>query len=184
MSNFDLWFAGIARFSLIAFVLLGACLWAVRVMRQPLERVRLIQTSLLALSVTLALAVADVVPTVDLAWLPAESPHMTEPPEETHAAAQEAQPQQSQPANPAFETNKFATTEIDDSASASENHSAGPAATNETSNASSTAFALLPFLKNTFTVAFLLGSLLNLVHLAIGFIATRRLVNRSTPLTA
>lgn len=71
MGNIEPIFVGIFRFSLIAFVLLGTCLCFVRFMKQPLERIRLIQIGLLVLLMTLILGVADVVPAIDLALLPA-----------------------------------------------------------------------------------------------------------------
>ena len=46
MLTLDYLFDSIVNFSLVAFVLLGASLVALRRLRQPLERIRLIQISL------------------------------------------------------------------------------------------------------------------------------------------
>ena len=70
MDIFDLLFTGIVRFSLIAFFSLGACLCAARWTRQPLERVRLIQVSFLALLAVVGSSILGAIPTMDLAILP------------------------------------------------------------------------------------------------------------------
>ncbi len=71
MSNVDLLFVGILRFCAIAFVMLTATQLTLRLLKQPLERIRLIQISLLALFATIFAGVAGVVPSIEFAMLPA-----------------------------------------------------------------------------------------------------------------
>ncbi len=184
MGNVDLLFAGILRFSLIAFVLLGACLYVVRWVKQPLERIRLIQISILALLVTIALSVADVVPTVDLALLPtAESSEaIASPAEPAPEVTAETQPNGQLPIQPSVGANEFVATEVVDDASGtldSASESSGTTATGEEARD----FAVLPLLRTPLAIGFLVVSFLNFAYLAVGFIATRRLVSTSMPLT-
>ena len=183
MGTVELLFAGILRFSLIAFVLLGASLCVVRLMKQPLERIRLIQISLLAVLVTLVLSVADVGPTVDLALLPAIEPSETiaSRNEAVAAVVVDAKPNGSEPAQPSPRTNELAATEVSHDASAAldlARESSGATTTEATGG-----FAFQPLLRNTLTGAFLLISFLHLAYLAFGFIATRRLVSSAKPLS-
>lgn len=97
MEAIEVLFTGILRFSLVAFILLGACLCLVRWMKQPLERVRLVQISFVALLVTLALGAANVIPTIELAFLPAKvAPSQPARPVDTTIDAETALPPISQ----------------------------------------------------------------------------------------
>lgn len=184
MENVDLLFAGIIRFSLIAFVLLAACLCVIRLMRQPLERVRLIEASLLALVVTLLLGVADVVPTVDLALLPAaeSAEGIAAPVEMARALAIEAQQNEQESTHSSSTHHAPAATEVSDDVTVAANLISVPS--DPTALAEPTRrYSFTQLLRKTFILTFLVISLLNLVYLAVGLIATRRLVRRSRPLT-
>ena len=71
MPDIDWLFAELLRFNIIALTLLSAGVVALRSCRQPLERIRLIQISLAAIFIAAALAHSGSLPTIDLAWLPA-----------------------------------------------------------------------------------------------------------------
>lgn len=186
MGTAEMLFAGILRFSLIAFVLLGACLCVVRLMNQPLERIRLIQISLLAVLATLVLSIADVGPTLDLALLPAIEPSATIASENEAVApvAMEAQPDDSEPPQPPPWSSELALTEGSDDGSATlELARESPAATTTRTEATG-GFAIQPWLRNAVTGAFFVVSFLQLAYLVCGFIAVRRLVGRATSLSA
>ena len=71
MSTFDFLFESIARFSILAFLLLGAGTIGLRFFRQPLERIRSIQISLLCVFLVAILSQASWKPSIDLPVLPA-----------------------------------------------------------------------------------------------------------------
>lgn len=185
MGNAELLFAGMVRFSLIAFVLLAACLWIVRFRKQPLERIRFIQVSLLALVVTFALGVANVVPTVDLALLPAveTSERIAEPVESNEPVALPPQRNEQESFHLSQGDEAFAATEVNTEAFVVDDPQSAPSDPTVVSEHTS-GFTFTPSLRKTFIVAFLVVSFLNAVYLAVGFIATRRLVRRSKPLSA
>ena len=185
MGTVEMLFAGILRFSLIAFVLLGACLCVVRLMKQPLERIRLIQISLLAVLVTLVLSVADISPTVDLALLPAIEPSETIASRNEAAAAvvREVPPNDSKAADLSPGTNGLAATDVRDASTAALDLVRESSAATTTRTEATGGFAFQPLLRQTFTGAFFVISFLQLAYLALGFIATRRLVRRAKPLT-
>ena len=70
MSNVNSLFVEILRFIAVAFVILATCTVGLRFLRQPLERIRLIQISLLTLFATVVCGMADVCPKIELAVLP------------------------------------------------------------------------------------------------------------------
>ena len=184
MGTVELFFVGILRFSLIAFVLLGTCLGAVRLMKQPLERIRLIQISLVVLLATAVLSLADVVPRVDLALLPAveSSETIPDPVETTGAVGVQGRTNALEPTHPSFGTNEFAATEVSDDFTAVNPTSATSGAATRSAEAPNE-FTFLRWLRSAFTIAFLAVSFVNLVYLVIGFVATRRLVATATPLS-
>lgn len=182
MGTVDLWFAVILRFSLTAFVVLGVCQVAMRFMKQPIERIRLIQLSLVALLVTAALSLANVIPTVDLALLPAIESSETAPAEAAAGIDMPHQMNELEPAAPPIGINELASTVGSDDSIAAEPESMP----SEAPTGSAAVLSDLTFLKwvqSAFTMAFVVVSLLNVVYLVIGYIAMRRLIAKSAPLS-
>src|SRR5688572_9567185 len=70
MTTIDVWFEAILRFSLLAFLLLGACTVILRFTPQPLERIRSIQIALCCVFVAGLLSLPGWKPTIELPLLP------------------------------------------------------------------------------------------------------------------
>lgn len=70
MITLDFLFDSIIRFALLAFLLLGASFLIVGALRQPLERIRLIQISLASLFLATIISQASWKPSIELALLP------------------------------------------------------------------------------------------------------------------
>ncbi len=189
MGNLEPFFVGILRFNIIAFVLLGTCLGFVRFVKQPLERVRIVQIGLTALLTTFLLGGAGVIPTIDLAVLPAVTSLENTPaavPDvvgvERHSPHSNGDESEQSPlgANPSFmaDVETSATTSLPMT----------PIGPTEALNVQpelglNNRLAFMPMLKSMFALAFLAVSLFYLVYLTVGFIATRRLVTTSSPLS-
>ncbi len=180
MANIESLFANIVRFSFIACVLLSACMWLMQHLRQPLERARLIEITLLTTALTLVWGLFNAAPSIDLPLLPAsgsiplnsrDSNADTLLRPEAPAKSLERSLAVDQPAN---DTNRSLAAPQDAAAPEKELPKSEFAAAN--------GLHLLTVLKYTFTTAFLVISALNLLYLAFGCLLTRRLLNRCTPL--
>ena len=185
MLTVELLFAGIVRFSLIAFVLLGVCWCIVRLMKQPLERIRLIQISLVTVLFALGLCVADVGPTVDLAWLPApESPETSVTEAEAAAPMVVAgRPLAAEPNDSLLATDAHAQTAGDEAAGTATDPRRNVSASITTRFPATNRFDWRGWLQAVFTGVFLVISLFHFVYLAVGLIATRRLIQNAQPLS-
>ena len=75
MLNVDLLFVEILRMIASAGILLGASMIVLRFLKQPVERIRLIQISLMTLLATVVIGAAGVVPKIKLPVLVGTSPH-------------------------------------------------------------------------------------------------------------
>ena len=183
MGNFESLFGLIVQFNLIAFVLLGICLWALRYLKQPLVRIRLIEVSLLALMLTFALILVDAVPKVDLALLPAVDSAQNKvatialssgPPV---GAAQCFLPTDVPVREGAFEVS---TRNADNSKA---NDSISTVGEPKAIINAVDSFSFQLWLKQSLTIVFTFVSLLNLLYLAVGYVVTLQLVRRAKPLT-
>ncbi len=184
MANVDMLFIGILRVSLIALVILTTAVVALRYLKQPLERVRLIQISMLALFVTGIFGAAGILPTIELAVLPAPGSSLSAVDTEQVDRGNRPTADDSGAARPSPSPVEIAETEAGAELPPIWSPSAANAAPDTTSIAesSTSSFAFLPWLKEAFVYGFLFVSLLNVVYLVIGFLATKRLISCATPL--
>lgn len=187
MEAFESLFTVIVRFNLIAFFLLGACLWGIQLLKQPLERIRLVEVSLLALFSTLALGAVGIVPKVNLAILPAvESADGNAASIESIRHASESQPNAQVPTDVPVSKGAFAASALGDGDLKSTDRE-GVLREHRPESVplahAVSGFGPLSWLKQSLTVILLAVSFLNLVYLAVGYAITRQLVNRAKPLT-
>ena len=70
MSSVDFLFESIVRLSILAFLLLGGCTLALRFIKQPIERIRSVQISLLCIILAVILSQASWKPAINLPVLP------------------------------------------------------------------------------------------------------------------
>ncbi|MCA9259707.1 MAG: hypothetical protein KDA61_10930 [Planctomycetales bacterium] len=185
MGTVEFLFAGLLRFLLITFLLLGASLCVVRIVQQPMERIRVIQVSLLTAFVTLVVCIADVGPAWNLAWLPAVAPAqaVAHSNETVTREGSETRQNDLQTAKPSSLDGGAAATGVPDGGSIawSPTHTSSVGTTPRA--AAADGFAFPSQLRKVLTFAFLLVSLLHGAYLWVGFIATRRLVLQTTPLS-
>lgn len=188
MSNVDYFFFETLQFSIIALILLLTTLVSIRFLNQPLERMRLIQISLLALVATLVLGLLGVVPAIDLALLPVDNNSSAT--SNTTSMVATAQPRSS----PRAEGSELSPMSLDsdlldsgnEAVSVTAESSGVPSATPEANTKffdPTRDLGVIASLKRVFVYGFLSISLLNAVYLAVGFVATYRLVARSTSLS-
>ena len=70
MFSFDSFCEFLVRFSILSFVLLGGGWFTLRLVRQPVEKIRLIQITMVTLLAVTLLSLVQWRPTINLAWLP------------------------------------------------------------------------------------------------------------------
>ncbi|MEM9658246.1 MAG: M56 family metallopeptidase, partial [Planctomycetota bacterium] len=185
MAHVDSFFAEMLRFNVVALVLLAATLAAVKRLSQPVERVRVIQISLLALVAVFALCLIGVLPTVELALLPAESqmvaktnptPALGPPPTSQDAASGEL---------PLLMSEGAATdprSAIAPAAPKLEGETDVAIVRGADSDLTIHDPARASFVKRLVVYGFGIASLLNALYLAVGFAAAQRLIAKSTAL--
>ena len=184
MSNVNLLFVEILRFIAVAFVILATCTVGLRFLRQPLERIRLIQISLLALFATVVCGMADVCPKIELAVLPeadsfAGADGIVNLPRRSEAA--NAVGGLSPPLVGVVGTDADAEIHLARSGAASSS-----ATTSEDTSILASAvngFEFMLWFRSAFVYGFLCISLLNVVYLLAGFVATKRLISNAAPLS-
>ena len=187
MLNVDLFFVEILRLLAVAWILLGASMVVLRFLKQPVERIRLIQISLITLLATVVIGAAGVVPKIKLPVLARTNPHadvvkavrtpnIPQRPA-TDSYSGELSPQSSDvAATPASELRHSSMGEAPFTA-APASETAPVAAT------SNSGFEFMPWFRGALVFSFLFTSLLNVIYLLVGFVATRRLIRIATPLT-
>jgi beta-lactamase regulating signal transducer with metallopeptidase domain len=175
MATIDVWFEAILRFSLLAFLLLGACTVILRFIPQPLERIRSIQIALCCVFFAGLLSLPGWKPAIELPLLPpAELPGPVE-----HNGAQPGPPS-------AFSAQVPVETGADPGLNHLVSHSTGGVA-RDSASAGAALFPARPvdwrgLVKRATVIGFLGISLLQIVYLLFGYAATRRLIASSTPL--
>ena len=181
MGYSELLLAEILRFSLMAFVVLGVCLCAVRLVTQPLERVRLIQISLFALAGIFALSISGAVPQIELPLLPATESVDVPATSVQPVRVAEIQGEPHQPLTVSQVPQTTASSVADDATT--DDATDEPAVRHTTAASGSDHPAFSSMIRNVFTIVLVIVSFANIVHLIVGFVAARRLVTTSTPLT-
>ena len=179
METIEFLSAYVLRLNLIAFVLLGACLWILRSIKQPVERIRIIQVCLAVLAITLTLGIADVLPKVEIPFLPlSQSTDWAEPDGLNVAQEMVARPGEVGRSGRSSKAAAFATSASDETSFVL----AGPAIGGNVQSSPDQYAGRSPLLRRVFTVCFVGISLLNLAYLLGAFFVTRRLVYGSRPL--
>ncbi len=176
MSIVDFLFDLIARFSILAFLLLGAGTLGLRFLQQPLERIRVIQISLCCVFLAGILCQASWRPVIDLPLLPADE--MSQLAEHSDADFGGI------PASTAAQTIRAESGVRD----LTLNHSADAGETPKpvAINALTPAIKQPPWLqaaKPAILFGFLGVSVLQVAYIAFGYFATWRLIARSKPLS-
>ncbi len=197
MTFVDFLFQTVIQFSLVSFVLLGICLLAVKGLGQPLERIRVIQVSMIASLMALILIGSNWQPSfARLNVLPAIAdsnlPVFDSDRARTNIRSMNAAPmnaasvEQSQNSDsmqvadttvakePAAETGKLHATEHATISNKDD--------TSIESASNSTLPGVWTVCKATVSLGFLMMSLFQTLRIAIGFLATRRLLRTATPL--
>ena len=187
MANVDFFFSEIVRWHIIALILLLATCVFMRFLRQPLERMRVIQISLVTLCAMLLLGVADVIPTIDLALIPADSMQTAVSISDSIDAADEMRNPGGDEIGELASAPDFSIVvpPLDDSSTVTELSSDGNVIRDAKLSIVEVSrdINVISLMKNTFVYGILFVSLMNVAYLGIGFIATYRLVASSTPVS-
>ena len=187
MLNVELLFVEILRLIAAAWILLGASMIVLRFLKQPVERIRLIQISLMTLLATVVIGAAGIVPKIKLPVLARTNPHS----DVDKAMRTRSMPQRSatdsysgELSNQSAEVAAISAGDPMHSSLSEPPFSARPAPeATPVVAASQSGFDFMPWFRGAFVVSFLSISLLNFIYLVVGFVATRRLIRRATPLT-
>ena len=180
MSQVDTLFVLILRFSFVSFVLLGIGVFALRFLRQPLERIRLTQTTLFLVFFVTAAGHLGWIPSTEIGWLPNES-HAIDAlefrgdmePEPAHSVS-------------AITDENVISDSIAGLHSSNQSNSAVEITPNESGVADSPSIvrsrSLWSSAKAVFVAAFIGISLAQAAYFVFGYLATHRLVSSASPL--
>ena len=178
MSSVDFLFDLIARFSIFAFLLLGAGSIGLRFFQQPLERIRSIQISLPCVFLAAILSQASWKPSIDLPVLPAsESSQLAEHSDSHLGEMREPNAVQGIDVRAEPSSGGLTLHQFEEPGSASE------AAAINVLTPAVRPWGWLRLAKLAIVVGFLGLSVLQIAYLALGHAAARRLIAKSKPLS-